>query len=301
MVRRRFLKFAAGAAALPAMSRIAKAQAYPTRPVRLIVAYPAGGGTDVVARMMGQWLSGQLGQPFVIENRAGAGGNVGTEVALKATPDGYTLLLAVAPNAINATLFGKLNFNFIRDAAPVAGIIRVPNVMEVNQAVPATTVTEFIAYAKANRGRINMGSGGNGTLQHVAGELFKMMTGVEMQHVPYRGSPAALTDMIGGQIHVMFDSLPASIEYIRAGKLRALAVTTKERSAALPEVASVSDYVPGFEASGWFGIVAPKGTPAEIVEKLNVEINAILVDPVKEGRLANLGGTVLPGSPSAFW
>jgi tripartite-type tricarboxylate transporter receptor subunit TctC len=298
--RRQFLHLAAGGAALPAVSRIASAQAYPTRPVRLIVAYVPGGPTDIIARLMGQWLSDRLGQPFIIENRAGAGGNIGTEAALRAPSDGHTLLLALVPNAINATLYDKLNFNFIRDIAPVAGVVRTANVMEVNPSVPAKTVPEFIAYAKANPGKLNMGSAGNGSLQHVGGELFKLMTGVDMLHVPYRGAGAALTDMLGGQIQVMFDSMPSSIEYIRAGKLRALAVTTKVRSEALPEVPTVGEFVPGFEASGWFGVVAPKGTPSEIVDKLNAEINAILSEPKTKSRLTELGGTVLGGSSADF-
>jgi tripartite-type tricarboxylate transporter receptor subunit TctC len=298
--RRQFLHLASGAVALPAMSRIAWAQTYPTRPVRLIVGFVPGGGSDILARLMGQWLSDRLGQPFIIENRAGAGGNVATEAAVRAAGDGYTLLLAAVPNAVNATLYDRLNFNFIQDIAPVAGIIRVPNVMEVTPSLPVQTVAEFIAYAKANPGRLNMGSGGFGTGQHVTGELFKMMTGVDMLHVPYRGSAAALTDLLGGQIQVMFDNIPSSIEYIRAGKLRALAVTTKVRSEALPEVPMVGDFVPGFEASGWFGVVAPKATPTEIVSKLNAEINAILADPKMKGRLADLGGTLIAGSPADF-
>jgi tripartite-type tricarboxylate transporter receptor subunit TctC len=298
--RRHFLHLAAGAAALPAISRFASAQTYPARPVRLIVAYVPGGPTDIVARLMGQWLSDRLGQPFIVENRAGAGGNIGTEAALRAPSDGYTLLLALAPNAVNATLYDKLNFNFIRDMTPVAGVVRTANVMEVNPSIPAKTVPEFIAYAKANPGKLSMGSAGNGSLQHVGGELFKLMTGVDMVHVPYRGAGAALTDLLGGQIQVMFDSMPSSIEYIRAGKLRALAVTTKTRSEALPEVPTVGDFVPGFEASGWFGFVAPKGTSAEIVNKLNAEINAILSEPKMKVRLADLGGTVIAGSPADF-
>jgi tripartite-type tricarboxylate transporter receptor subunit TctC len=300
ILRRQFLHLAAGAAALPTISRFASAQTYPARPVRLIVAYVPSGPTDIVARLMGQWLSDRLGQPFIIENRAGAGGNIGTEAALRAPSDGYTLLLALAPNAVNATLYDKLNFNFIRDVTPVAGVVRTANVMEVNPSIPAKTVPEFIAYAKANPGKLSMGSAGNGSLQHVGGELFKLMTGVDMVHVPYRGAGAALTDLLGGQIQVMFDSMPSSIEYIRAGKLHALAVTTKTRSEALPEVPTVGDFVPGFEASGWFGFVAPKGTSAEIVNKLNAEINAILSEPKTKVRLADLGGTVIAGSPADF-
>jgi tripartite-type tricarboxylate transporter receptor subunit TctC len=298
--RRQFLHLAAGAPALPALSRIAWAQAYPSRPVRLLVGFVPGGGADILARLMGQWLSDRLGQPLIIENRAGAGGNVATEAAVRAAGDGYTLLLAAVPNAVNATLYDKLNFNFIQDIAPVAGIIRAANVLEVHPSVPAKSVPDFIAYAKSNPGKLNMGSGGFGTGQHVTGELFKMMTGVDMLHVPYRGSAAALTDLLGGQIQVMSDNIPSSIEYTRAGKLRALAVTTKVRSEALPEVPMVGDFVPGFEASGWFGVVAPKATPTEIVSKLNVEINAILADPEMKGKLTDLGGTVIPGSPTAF-
>jgi tripartite-type tricarboxylate transporter receptor subunit TctC len=298
--RRQFLHLTAGAAALPAASRIARAQAYPTRPVRVIVGFPAGGTVDTFARMMGQWLSERLGQPSVIENRLGAAGNIATEAVVRAPPDGYTLLMVNPPHAINATLYEKLNYNFIRDIAPVAGIIRVPNVMVVNPSFPAKTVPEFIAYAKANPGKINMASAGNGTSIHVSGELFKMMTGVNMVHVPYRGGPPALTDLIGGQVQVMFDNITTSIEYIRAGKLRPLAVTTATRWEGLPDVPTVSDFVPGFEASGWQGVGAPKNTPPQIVDKLNREINAALADPKIKARLADLGGTVVPGSPADF-
>ena len=298
--RRQFLHLAAGAAALPAVSRIARAQTYPTRPVRIIVGFPPGGAADIAARLMGQWLSERLGQPFVIENRPGAGSNIATEAVVRAPADGYTLLLVSTSNAINATLYDKLNFNFIRDIAPVAGIIRVPHVMEVNPSVPAKTVPEFIAYAKANPGKINMASAGIGAAPHVSGELFKMMTGVDMVHVPYRGAAPALTDLLGGQVQVMFDTMPSSIEYIRAGKLRALAVTTATRSEALPDIPTVGDFVPGYEASAWYGVGAPKNTPAEIVDKLNKEINAGLADPKMKARLADLGGTVLAGSPADF-
>jgi tripartite-type tricarboxylate transporter receptor subunit TctC len=298
--RRSFLHLAAGAAALPAVSRIAWAQAYPSRPVRIIVPFPPGGPYDIHARLMGQWLSERLGQPFVIENRPGGGSNIGTETVVRAPSDGYTLLLVGVGAAINATLYDKLNFNFIRDIAPVASISRVPNVMEVNPSFPAKTVPEFIAYAKANPSKINMASGGNGTAAHVTGELFKMMTGVNMLHVPYRGSGPALTDLIGGQVQVTFDPLASSIEHIRAGKLRALAVTTAARSEALPDIPTVSDFVPGFEASAWYGVGVPKNTPAEIVDKLNKEINASLADPKIKARLADLGGTVLAGSPADF-
>jgi tripartite-type tricarboxylate transporter receptor subunit TctC len=298
--RRQFLHLAAGVVTLPAVSRSAWAQTYPTRPVRIIVGFPAGGGADIQARLMGQWLSEQLGQQFVVENRPGAGGNIGTEAVVKAAPDGYTLLLATSPNAINATLNDKLNFNFIRDIAPVAGIIRVPNVMEINPSVPAKTVPEFIAYAKANPGKINMASAGNGSGQHIYGEMFKMMTGVNMTHVPYRGNAPAVTDLLGGQVHMMFDSLPNSIEYIRAGRLRALAVTTATSSEALPDLPSVGDFVPGFEASTWWGIGTPKNTPSQIIDKLNKEINAALADPKMKARLADLGGQVISGSPADF-
>jgi tripartite-type tricarboxylate transporter receptor subunit TctC len=298
--RRRFLHLAAGAAVLPAVSRIAWGQAYPSRPVRVVVGFPAGGTVDTFARMMGQWLSERLGQPSVIENRLGAAGNIATEAVVRAPPDGYTLLMVNPPNAINATLYEKLNYNFIRDIAPVAGIIRVPNVMVVNPSFPAETVPEFIAYAKANPGKINMASAGNGTSIHVSGELFKMMTGVNMVHVPYRGGPPALTDLIGGQVQVMFDNITTSIEYIRAGKLRPLAVTTATRWEGLPDVPTVSDFVPGYEASSWSGIGVPRNTPADIIDKLNKEINAALADARMKTRLADLGGTVLPGSPADF-
>jgi tripartite-type tricarboxylate transporter receptor subunit TctC len=298
--RRQFLYLATGATALPAVSRFAAAQTYPTRPVRIVVSFPPGGPSDILARLIGQYISDRLGQPFVIENRPGAGGNLGTEAVVRAAADGHTLLLVMVPNAINATLYDKLNFNFIRDIAPVVGLIRAPNVMEVNPSLPVKTVTEFIAYAKANPGKINMASGGNGTSQHVAGELFKMMTGTDMVHVPYRGAPQALTDLIAGQVQVLFDPLPSSIEHIRAGKLRALAVTTVTRSDVLPNLPTVAEAVPGYEASGWFGVGVPRNTPAEIVESLNKEINAALADPAMKTRLADLGGTVLGGSSADF-
>jgi tripartite-type tricarboxylate transporter receptor subunit TctC len=298
--RRKFLHLAAGAAALPAVSRIARAQTYPARPVRLIVFFPAGGVGDLLARLMGQWLSERLGKPFVVENRPGAGGNIGTETVVRASPDGYTLLWATSPNAINATFYDNLSYNFVRDVMPVASTIRVPNVMEVNPSVPAKTVPEFIAYAKANPGRLNMASGGNGVPSHVAGELFKMMAGVDMLHVPYRGGAPALTDLLAGRVQVMFDAMPSSIEYIRAGKLRPLAVTTATRSEVLPDIPTVGDFLPGFEASTWFGVGAPKNTPAEIVERLNREINAGVADPRIKARIADLGGTVLTGSPADF-
>jgi tripartite-type tricarboxylate transporter receptor subunit TctC len=284
--RRKFLHLAAGAAALPAVSRVARAQTYPTRPVRIIVPVPPGAGSDFIARLIGQWLSERLGQQFIIENRPGAGSNIGTEAVVRAPPDGHTLILVTAANAVNTTLYEKLNFNFIRDIAPVASIARVPLVMEVNPSVPATTVLEFIAYAKANPGKLNMASSGNGAAPHVAGELFKTMTGVDMVHVPYRGGAPAITDLLGGQVQMMFSSTADSIEYVRAGKLRALAVTTATRSQALPELPTVSEFVPGYEASAFFGVGAPKNTPAEIVDALNKEINAGLAEPKIKARLA---------------
>jgi tripartite-type tricarboxylate transporter receptor subunit TctC len=298
--RRNFLHLAAGAAALPGLSRIARAQAYPSRPVRWIVGFAPAGGNDIVARLMGQWLSERLGQSFVIENRPGAGTNIATEVVVNAPPDGYTLLLAGIPNALNASLFGKLNFNFIRDIAPVAGIMRVPNVMAVNPSVPANTVPEFIAYAKANPGKVNMASAGTGGGAHLSGELFKIMAGVNLVHVPYRGNGPALAALLGGQVEVLFPSLPSSIEYIRTGKLRGLAVTSAMRSEALPDLPTVGEFVPGYEISTWYGMGAPKGTPAEVIDKLNWEINAILSDPKAKARLADLGGTALVGSPADF-
>jgi tripartite-type tricarboxylate transporter receptor subunit TctC len=298
--RRKFLRLAAGAAALPAVSHFAWAQTYPTRPVRLVVGFPPGGGTDIIARLIGEWLSERLGQQLVIENRPGAGSNIATEGVVRAAADGYTLLLVSAAHAINATLYDRLNYNFLRDIAPVAGVIRVPNLMEVNPSLPPKSVPEFIAYAKANPGKVNYASGGNGTAQHLAGELFKIMTGVDMVHVPYRGDAPALTDLIGGQVQVMFGNMPSSIEHIRAGKLRPLAVTTAARSEALPDLPPVGDFVPGYEASTWQGLGAPGNTPAEIVDKLNKEINAALSDPKIKARLADLGGTVLSGSPADF-
>jgi tripartite-type tricarboxylate transporter receptor subunit TctC len=298
--RHQFLHLAAGAAALPAVPRIARAQAYPRRPVRIIVPTSAAGASDILARLIGQWLSERLGRSFIVDNRPGGGSNIGTEAVVRAPADGYTLLLVGAPAAINATLYDKLNFNFIRDIAPVASIMRVPNVMELNPSVPAKTVPEFIAYAKANPGKLNYASAGNGTTIHITGELFKMMTGVNMVHVPYRGSAPALTDMLGGQMQVMFDNLPSSIEYVRTGKLRALAVTSATRSPALPELPTVGEFLPGFEASGWYGVGAPRNTPAEIIDNLNKEINAGLADPKLKARLADLGGTVLAGSPTDF-
>jgi tripartite-type tricarboxylate transporter receptor subunit TctC len=298
--RRKFLHVVAGAAALPAVARLASAQAYPTRPVRLVVGAPAGGGIDIVARLLGQWLADRLGQPFIVENRPGAGTNIATEAVVKAPPDGHTLLSAFSSNAINATLYERLNFNFIRDIAPVAGVMRVPNVMLVHPSVPATTISEFIAHARANPGKISMASGGIGTPGHVAGELFKMMTGVNLVHVPYRGAAPALTDLLGGQVQVYFPGMTASLEYIRAGKLRALAVTTATRSEALPDLPTMGEFVPGFEASQWYGVGAPKKTPAEIIDRLNKEINAALDDPKIKDRFSELGGMILGGSPADF-
>jgi tripartite-type tricarboxylate transporter receptor subunit TctC len=300
LLRRRFLHLAAGAATLPALSRVAWAQVYPARPVRIIVPFAPGGSTDITARLMGQWLSERLGQQFVTENRPGAGSNIGTEVVVNAPPDGYTLLLVGASSAINATLYEKLNFNFLRDITSVAGIISIPFIMAVNPSVPAKTVSEFIAYAKVNPSKVNMGSGGNGTAGHLSGELFKMMAGVNMIHVPYRGEALALTDLLGGQVQVMFGTMPASIEYIRAGKLRPLAVTTASRLEALPDIPTVGEFVAGYEASGWQGLGAPRNTPVEIVDKLNKEINAGLADSKMRARFADLGGTVLPGSSGDF-
>jgi tripartite-type tricarboxylate transporter receptor subunit TctC len=300
ILRRRFLELAVCVTALPAAARIASAQAYPTRPVRIVVGYAAGGGTDLVARLMGQWLSERLGQQFVIENRTGAATNIGTEAVVRAPADGYTLLLAHTANAINATLYEKLNFNFIRDITPVAGIIRVPGVMVVSPSLPAKTVLEFIAYAKANPGEINMASGGAGGPDHMSGELLKTMTGVNMIHVPYRGLSPALSDLLAGQVQVIFSSLPAAIEYIRAAKLRALAVTTATRFEGAPDIPTVGDVVPGYEASQWYGVGVPKNTPVEIVDELNKEINAGLANPKLRAQLADLGGTALPGSAADF-
>jgi tripartite-type tricarboxylate transporter receptor subunit TctC len=298
--RRQFLHLAAGAAALPAASRIAWAQAYPSRPVRIIVPFAPGGTFDIMARLIGQWLTEKVGQPFVIENRPGAGGNIGTESVVRAPADGYALLLVGTANAISATLYEKLNFNFIRDIVPVAGIARVPEVMVVNPSLPATTIRELIAYAKVNPGKLTMASGGIGTLSHVEGELFKMMTGVNLVHVPYRGLGPALTDLLGGQVQVMFASMSALIEYVRAGKLRALAVTTATRSDELPDVPTVAEFVPGYEASGWFGIGAPKSTSSEVVDQLNKQINEGLADPKMKARLLDLGGTPMPMTPADF-
>ena len=298
--RRQFLRLAAGAAALPAMPRVAKAQAYPSRPVRIIVGYPPGGATDAMARLVAHQLPERLGQQFIVDNRPGPGGNIGTEAVVRSQPDGYTLLLIFSANAINATFYDKLSFNFIRDIAPIASIARSPFVMEVHPSVPAKTVPEFIAYAKANPGKIRMASNGNGTTAHVAGELFKLMTGVDMVHVPYRGPEPALTDLLAGKVQVRFGIPSESIEYIKAGKLPVLAVTTAVRSGVLPDTPTVGEFVPGYEASAFFGIGAPKSTPAEIVEKLNREINAALSDPMIRARLGEMGGTVLAGTPADF-
>jgi tripartite-type tricarboxylate transporter receptor subunit TctC len=298
--RREFITLVGGAAALPAVSRIAAAQAYPTRPVRLVVGFPAGGAADITARLIGQWLSERLGQPFVIENRPGAGSNIATEAVVRAAADGYTLLLAFTGNAVNATLYDKLSYNFVDDIAPVASINRVALVMEVNPAVPAKTVPEFIAFAKANPSKISYATGGVGTTSHLSAELLKMMAGIDILHVPYRGAAPALTDLLSGQVQVLFDPMSSSIEYIKAGRLRPLAVTTRERSAALPDVPTVGDFVPGYEASVWFGLGAPKNTPAEIVAKLNQEINVVLADPKMKARIADLGGSVLSGSAADF-
>ncbi len=300
LARRRFLHLAAGAAVLPAVSRSAWAQTYPTRPVRIIVGLTPGGANDILARLIGQWLSEQLGQPFIIENRPGAATNIATETVVRAPPDGYTLLLIGPPAAINATLYDKLNYNFLGDIAPVVGISRESNVMSLNPSVPAKTVPEFIAYAKANPGKLNFVSGGNGTTPHVFGELFKMMAGVDMVHVPYRGAGSALTDLLGGQVQVMFATMSSSIEYIRTGTLRSLAVTTATRSELLPDVPTLGEFLPGYEASAWYGVGVPKNTPVEIVEKLNAEINAALADPKIKARLASLGSTVLAGSSADF-
>ena len=300
LLRRQFLHLALGVVALAAVSHIARAQGYPSRPVRMIVPFGPAGTTDIVARLIGQRLSEHLGQQFVVENRPGGAGNIGTEAVVRAPADGYTLLMIDVSPAINATLFDKLNFNFIRDIAPVANIVRLPNVMVVNPAFPAKTVPEFIAYAKANPGKINMASAGIGSGNHIAGELFKMMTGVNLVHVPYRGAGPALVDLLGGQVQVMFATISSSIEYVRAGKLRALAVTIATRSPVLPDLPTVAEFVPGYEFSFWTGIGAPRNTPAEIVDKLNAEINAALADPKMKARLAEWGATALPGSPADF-
>jgi len=298
--RRQFLQLAASAAALPAVSRIAGAQTYPTRPLRLIIGYPPGGSADITARLTGQWLSERLGQPVVIESRPGAATNLATEAVVRAAPDGYTLLLVAPANAINATLYDKLTFNFLRDIEPVAGIIRFPNVVVVNPSLPIKTIPELIAYAKANPGKLNMASSGNGSTIHMSGELFKMLTGINMVHVPYRGGAPALTDLIAGQVHVMFDNVPTSAEHIKAGKLRGLAVTSTARSEVLPDLPTVADFLPGYEASAWYGLGVPKNTPGEVIDKINKAMNAILADPKSQARFAELGASLLPGSSADF-
>jgi tripartite-type tricarboxylate transporter receptor subunit TctC len=298
--RRQFLRLAGAAVALPAVSRLARAQGYPSRQIRLIIGYPPGGSADITARLMAQWLGERLGQPVIIESRPGGGTNIATEAVINAPPDGYTLLLVAPANAINATLYEKMNHVFLRDIAPVAGFIRFPNVVVVNNDVPVKTIPELIEYAKANPGKLNMASSGNGSTIHMSGELFKMMTGTNMIHVPYRGGALALTDMIGGQVQVMFDNIPTAMEFVRGGKLRGLAVTGAARSETLPELPTVADFLPGYEATSWYGLGAPKGTPADIIEKLNREVNAILADPKTKARFAELGATLLPGTAAEF-
>ena len=298
--RRQFLHLAAGVAALPAVSRFACAQAYPSRSVHLIVPFGSAGATDITARLIGQWLSERLGQQFVIENRPGAGGNIATEAVVRAAPDGYTLLYITTANASNATLYDKLNFNFVRDIAPIAPIVSFPYIMVVNPSVPAKTLPEFIAYAKANPGKINMASPGIGSTPHVNGELFKVMTGTNMVHVPYRSAAAVMTDLLSGQVQLYFGTTASSLEYVRTGKLRALAVTIERRLDALPDIPTVGDFVPGYEASNWYGIGAPRNTPVEVIEKLNKETNAGLADPKLKARLDDLGGIALTGSPADF-
>ena len=298
--RRQFLRFAAGAAALPGISKIARAQAYPARSLRMIIGYPPGGSADITARLTGQWLSDRLGQPVVVESRPGAATNLATEAVVRAPPDGYTLLLVAPANAINATLYDKLNFNFLRDIVPVSGIIRFPNVVVVNPSLPIKTIPELIAYAKANPGTLNMASSGNGSTIHMSGELFKMLTGINMVHVPYRGGAPALTDLIAGQVHVMFDNVPTSAEHIKAGKLRGLAVTSTARSEVLPDLPTVADFLPGYEASAWYGLGVPKNTPDEVIDKVNKGMNAVLADPKSQARFAELGASLLPGSRADF-
>jgi tripartite-type tricarboxylate transporter receptor subunit TctC len=298
--RRRFLYFVGGVAALPFAPCRAEARAYPSRPVRLLVGFPAGSGGDIIARLIGEWLSERLGQPFVIENRPGAGTNIAAEAAARAAPDGYTLLYVASTNTVNVTLYRDLPFNFIRDIAPVAGFTRLPLIMEVNPSFPATTVPEFIAYAKANPGKINMASAGTGTTLHMAGELFKTMTGVNLLHVPYRGAPQAITDLLGGQVQVIFDLMSSSIAHVKAGRLRALAVTTAARSNSLPDIPAVDESVPGYETISWSGLGAPRSTPKEIIDKLNREINAALVEPKNKARLADIGSEPMPMSVAEF-
>jgi tripartite-type tricarboxylate transporter receptor subunit TctC len=298
--RRTFLHLATGAVALPVVSGLASAQAYPSRPVRIIVPFAAGGGTDITARVIAQWLSERLGQQFIVENRPGGGTNIGTEAAAKATADGYTLLMVGTSNTANVSLYDKLNFDLIRDFAPVGGVIRAPHVVVINLAMPVKTMPEFIAYAKANPGKVNRASAGNGTAGHLGGELFKMLTGVNMQHVPYRGGGPALLDLIAGQVQVYFAGMPEAIEYVRTGKVRALAVGTATRAETLPDIPTVGEFVPGYESSIWFGVSAPKGTPVEIVDQLNRAINTALADPAIKARYAELGSTVFPTVPAEF-
>ena len=298
--RRSLLHLSAGAVALPALSRRARAQTYPARPIRLIIGYTPGGSADITARLTGQWLSERLGQSVVVESRPGGGTNIATEAVVRAPPDGYTLLLVAPANAINATLYDKLNFEFLRDIVPVAGIIRFPNVVDVNPSLPVKSIPELIAYAKTNPGKLNMASSGNGATIHMSGELFKMMTGINMVHVPYRGGAPALTDLIAGQVHVMFDNLPTSAEHVRSGRLRGLAVTGTARSHVLPDLPTVADFLPGYEASAWYGLGAPRNTPAAVIDRLNDAVNAILADPTSQGRFAELGASLLPGSPADF-
>jgi tripartite-type tricarboxylate transporter receptor subunit TctC len=298
--RRQFLKLAAAVAAAPALPQSAWALEYPTRPVRIVVGFAAGGGVDITAHLIGQWLADRLGQSFVVENRPGDGGNIGTEVVVRAAPDGYTLLLATVPNAVNATLYDNLKFNFIRDTAPVAGIMRVPMVILLHPSVPAKTVPQFIAYAKANPGKVSMASAGKGSAPHMAGELFKRMAGVNLVHIPYRGQGPALADLLGGQVQVLFATAPGTADHIASGRLRALAVTSAKRAQVLPTLPTVGEFLPGYETTQWYGMSAPKNTPAEIVDKLNKEINAAIADPGMKARFAALGGEPLPGSPTAF-
>ncbi len=297
--RRKILHLAAGAAALAPLPRTTWAQAYPVRPARILAGFPPGSTTDIIARLVGNWLQERLGQPFVVENRPGAGGSIAAEAAVHAPADGYTLLLITSSHAINVSLYGNLRFSILRDVTPVAPIVSVPNVIVINPSIPATTVPEFIAYAKANPGKLNMASAGNGTSSHLAGELFAMMAGIKMVHVPYRGQAPALTDLLGGQVQISFAPMPPSIEHIRAGKLRALAVTSPARWNELPEVPAVAEFLPGYEASTWAGLAVPRGTPTSIIDRLNAEINAGLADPKVKANLADMGGIVLPGSPAA--
>jgi tripartite-type tricarboxylate transporter receptor subunit TctC len=298
--RRRFLQLAAAATTVPTVARTARAQTYPARPVRIIIGYTPGGSADITARLLAQWLTERLGQSFVVESRPGGGTNIATEAAVRAPADGYTLLLVAPANAINATLYEKLNYDFLRDIAPVAGLIRFPNIMEVNPSVPVKTVPEFITYAKANPGKINYASSGNGSTIHMSAELFKMMAGVDMVHVPYRGGAPALTDMLGGQVQVMFDNLPTSLEHVTSGRLRPLGITSATRAALLPDVPTVADAVPGYESSAWYGVGAPRSTPVEIIDRLNNEINAILAEPKVKTRVAEMGATEVAGSPADF-